>query len=367
MLAQIQRIAVSLFVVAVFFISQSFAQTKDSGSFKISGYIDAYYASYTDSVGTNNYQKFPVISPRSNVFGLNIFQLTAQYNSNKLRSTATIHYGDIPTSAWSSVFNLIQEASLGIRLNKKIWLDAGFFKTHIGTEALLPKDNIVSSLSIITFYEPFFQAGIKLSYNVDEKLFLALHVLNGYNTFVDNNKKKSIGISFTYLFGDKGSIGYYNLFGDETRDSISSSHVRFLNNVVFTYQLTSKIKVLIGGDVITQQNAAITNPKKTALVYGGIATFKYQVTNKFGVYSRGEIFSDKDGFLSGIIKDKQNKLTGFKLWGITAGMEYKPTDNSYIRLEGRQLQMNKDQEIFRWNGKDLSQRLEMMFHAGVFF
>lgn len=367
MLAQIQRIIVSLFVIALSFISQSYAQDKDSGSFKISGYADAYYAGYTDSVGTNNYQKFPVISPRSNAFGLNIFQLTAQYNSSKLRATATIHYGDIPASAWSPVFNLIQEANLGIRLSKKIWLDAGFFKTHIGTEALLPKDNIASSLSIITVYEPWFQAGIKLSYNPTDKLSLCLHVLNGYNIFVENNKKKSIGISFTYLFGDKGSIGYYNLLGDETPDSISSSHVRFLHNVVFTYQLTPKFKVILGGDIITQQHSAISSPAKTAAIYGAIATFKYQIMPKYGVYMRGEVFSDKDGFLTGIIKDKTNTLTGFKLWGITAGMEFKPTDNSYIRLEGRILQMDKYQEIFRWNGKDVSQRWEMMLHAGVFF
>jgi hypothetical protein len=166
------------------------AQVKDStASFKISGYADAYYAYYSDSVGTNKYQKFPVISPKSNVFGLNIFQLTAQYTSEKIRAVGTLHYGDIPVSAWSPVYNFIQEANVGFHVCKKIWIDAGFFKTHIGTEALLPKDNIASSLAIITVYEPWFQAGVKLSYAPNDKLSLCLHLLNGYNTFVDNNGK----------------------------------------------------------------------------------------------------------------------------------------------------------------------------------
>ena len=349
------------------FHGTGFAQKKDSSSFKISGYVDAYYALYTDSAGTNNYQKFPVISPKNNAFGLNIFQLTGQYNSKKLRATATIHYGDIPSSAWSPVLNLIQEANFGIRVSKKIWVDAGLFKTHIGTEALLPKDNIASSLAIITFYEPWFQAGVKLSYLPNDNLTVCLHVLNGYNSFVENNKKKSIGLAVSYLLGEKGSIGYYNLYGDETPDSIHISHTRFLHNLVFTYQVTKKLKVLIGGDLISQQNSAITNAKKTAVVYGAIATLKYQFTPTFGAYARGEMFNDDDGFLTGVITDTNNKLTGFKLWGITAGLEYKPTENSFIRLEGRQLQMNKNQEIFRWKDKNESQRFEMMLHAGVWF
>jgi len=208
----------TFYLVIFFSVITCLAQEKDSAStFKISGYVDAYSAYYTDSVGTNNYQKFPVISPRNNVFGLNIIQFTGQYTSDKLRAIATVHFGDIPASAWSPVFNVIQEANMGIRLGKKVWLDAGLFKTHIGTEALLPKDNIVSSLSIITVYEPWFQAGAKLTYTPNDNLTLCLHLLNGYNTFVETNSSKSLGMAVTYLLGKRGSIGYYNLIGEEFR------------------------------------------------------------------------------------------------------------------------------------------------------
>lgn len=367
MQSQIQRIIVLLLLTGIFFTAKSFAQKKKSVTFKLSGYMDVYYAGYTDSVETNTYQKFPVISPKNNWLGLNIVQLTAQLSSNRFRSTVTLHYGDIPLSAWSPSLNLIQEANIGVKLGKKIWLDAGFFKTHIGTEAFVPKDNIASSLSIITFYEPWFQTGVKLAYTPNDKLFFCLHALLGYNTFVENNKKKSFGISASYTFNDKGSIGYNNLFGDETPDSIHSSHFRFLHNLVFNYQVTPKFKVQIGGDLISQRRSGIIDSNKTAIAYGGIATLKYQLIPKFGIYARGEIFDDKDGFLTGIINDTKNKLTGFKLWGITAGLEYKPEENTFIRLEGRQLQMDKNQQIFRWKSKDQSNRIELMLHAGYYF
>ncbi len=371
-----QNVFLTVFLFSSFF--NSFAQQKDTShvneienklpeSIKISGYIDTYYAYYTDSVGTNNCQKIPDVSPKSNQFGINIFQITAQYSSEKVRAIGTLHYGDIPSAAWSTDFNMIQEANVGVRIAKKIWIDAGFFKTHIGTEALLPKDNITSSLSVITFYEPWWQAGFKLSYTPSDKLLLCLHVLNGYNIFIDNNKSKSYGLSVVYILGEKGSIGYYNLIGEESPEGIAGNHMRFLNNLVFNYQFTKKLKANIGVDYISQQNSVITDTTKTASIYSGIITLKYQIKPKFGIYVRGETFSDKDGFLTGVITDDKGKKSGYICNGATLGFEYKPTDNSFIRVEGRDLMMNASQKIFRTDGKNTNSRLEAMINFGISF
>ncbi len=336
-------------------------QSKDSTSgFKISGYTDVYYARYSDSVGQGNYQKFPVISPRNNEIGLNIIQLTGQYTSEKIRAIVTLHYGDIPASAWSPQFNMIQEANAGIKLGKKVWLDAGFFKTHIGTEALLPKDNIASSLSIITTYEPWFQSGVKLTYLPNDKFLFCLHVLNGYNVFVDNNSRKSVGVSFLYTMNDKFNFGYYNLIGNELPDSVKGPHVRFLNNFVFNYQLTPKLKAQAGFDYIGQQNSGFIDKTKYASVYSAIVALKYQVVTKFGFYGRFEWFDDKEGFLSG-------QTNRYDPCGVTLGLEFKPTDNSYIRLEGRELIMNESEKIFRTDGQYTNIRYEGMINIGVWF
>ena len=63
----------------------------------------------------------------------------------------------------------------------------------------------------------------------------------------------------------------------------------------------------------------------------------------------------------------ENIITGLNLWGVTLGAEYKPTDNSYIRLEARQLQTESSQKIFHWKNEDTNSRLEMMLHLGVSF
>ena len=354
--------------IGLFCNTPCIAQANDSiPKLTIGGYADAYYAYYTDSVGPGNFQKFPAISPRSNSFGLNVAQITEQYTSNKIRSTATLHFGDLPNAAWSPIYNYIQEANVGVRLSKKFWIDAGFFKTHIGTEGLLPKDNIASSISIITFYEPWWQSGFKFSYTPSDKFQAAVFLENGYNQFVATNNKKALGMLFVYNIGTKGSIGYYNFIGDGTPDNVRTSHLRFLNNLVFTYAFGEKFKMILGVDYISQQHSSLADSTKSAFVYSSILTLNYKFTPKWGIYYRIETFSDADGFLTGTIINTENKVTGYMLTGMTLGMEYKPTDNSYIRLEGRNLQMNATQPIFYSNGQATSGRGEIMLNTGIWF
>ncbi|HEX7414610.1 MAG TPA: outer membrane beta-barrel protein, partial [Bacteroidia bacterium] len=151
--------------------------------------------------------------------------------------------------------------------------------------------------------------------------------------------------------------------GDDAPDSLSQ--LRTYHNLFLNYQ-KNKFKMQIGGDFGTQMNSDTTG-KKMATMFSALATFRYAFTSKFGIYTRGEIFNDPSGFLYGRVYDKTNKNTGLKLWGATLGAEYKPTDNSYIRLEGRQLQSDANQEIFRWNGKNTNVRQEVMIHMGYYF
>ncbi len=343
------------------------AENKDSATIKVSGYVDAYYAYYTDSVGIGNYQKFPSVDARSNSFGLNHAMITAQYDGDKFRGIVTAHYGDIPRSAWSSTFNGIMEAHAGVRLCSKLWLDAGFFRTHTGAEGLLPKENFTSSVSVSTYFEPYYESGFRLDYHPSSKLSIDLYFLNGYNIYEDNNDKKSLGLNLTYAFNDNANIGYTNYIGDDTplgADTIS--HNRIFQNIFANYQV-GKLKMQVGVDYILQQNSNIIKQNKTVDCLSGVLSFKFQTTHKFADYMRFELFNDPNGFMAGIITDKNNELTGLKLYGITYGLELKPIDNAYIRLEARELIMDKNQEIFQWNNKPQHNRHEVLLNLGISF
>jgi len=119
------KASVCVLLISILYSNSLSAQDSAKHSLiSYSGYIDAYAAHYTDSVGQGNYQKFPSVSPRSNQMGLNVAMFTAKYSAQKIRATATLHFGDIPASAWSSKYNIIQEANTGLLLCKNLWLDA---------------------------------------------------------------------------------------------------------------------------------------------------------------------------------------------------------------------------------------------------
>lgn len=350
-------------------ISTCDAQKDSVKGIQLSGYVDAYYALYSDYAGAGKFQKFGAVSPISDNIGLNIAQLTASYNSNIVRSTVMVQAGDIPRAAWSPVYNYIQEANAGIKATKHIWIDAGFFKTHIGTESLLPKDNICSSVSIITFYEPWWQSGARITYTPSDKFTGALYVVNGYNQFVAINKKKAFGLALTYNISDKFSIGCYNLFSDDTPDSVSISHWRLLNNVVFNFDISKKLKAQIGADYIIQEHSDTTYIPgyirySNAFASSLIVALKYQCFKRFAIYGRFEDLNDPKRIITPLDGDDN---PSFNLTGETFGIEYKPTESTYIRLEGRQLQMTQDEKIFYSNGAYTNERQEAMIDMGISF
>ncbi len=365
----LNKIRVILFTIisGALFNGKVLAQKADSAVIRLSGYVDAYYGYYTDSVGDGNFQRFPSIAPRSQQFGLNTAMITASYDAEKVRGQASFHFGDISRSAWSATYPNIMEVHAGVRLCKQLWVDAGFFRTHFGTEGLLPIENICSSVSIGTFHEPYYEAGARVQYNPNDKFSINLYVLNGYNLYEDNNKKKSFGLLATYTLGNKGNIGYSNYIGDDTPTAADSiSHLRIHNNLFVNYQF-GKLKAQVGGDFCVQEHSQIANPKNSATMYSGLASVKYQCCPKFAVYARGEVFNDPEGFMGGIITDTTGLLTGYKLWAVTAGMEYKPTGNSYIRLESRNIEMDGAQQVFHWKGDAEDSRLEIILNMGIAF
>ncbi len=289
-----------------------------------------------------------------------------------------MQYGDVPRALWSPVYNYIQEANGGVKLSKNLWIDAGFFRTHIGTESMLARDNFCSAQSVISWSEPFYQSGIRLTYTPCEKFTGALLIVNGSNQFIPANKKKALGLALTVTPSSEISIGYYNLLSDDTPDSISMSHWRLWNNFVINWTISAKIKFQAGADFITQQNAridyALNTPNySTALAYGTIISFRYQfssntknLSSKFSIHARFESFYDPQGIISSADNYYFNN-PALQLIGETFGLEFKPTDNSFIRIEGREIETAKDEEIFYSDGKYSSSRGEVMLNMGVSF
>ena len=71
--------------------------------------------------------------------------------------------------------------------------------------------------------------------------------------------------------------------------------------------------------------------------------------------------------LTGPTENQNHELVGLDILGTTAGIEYNPILNSYVRLEGRLLQTDKNETVFYPLQGDAHQRLELNIGMGVWF
>lgn len=340
---------------------------ESSGKTNLEAYLSTYYAYYNDSVGIGNYQKFPTSAPTSNRFSINMLMVKAKYNSNKLRGTFALHTGDIASSAWSTEFNFIQEANIGFKLVEGVWIDAGFFRTHLGVESIQPRENITTSISTTTYYEPYFLSGAKLTAKLSNKLTLQTGIFNGFNTFVETNSNKTFSFSAVYDANEHLSIVFNTLFCDETPDYQILKQPRIYNNLYFTYK--SK-KWDLGGEINygLEQNAGLINTSETAYIFSSLLVSRYHFNKKLSIYGRGEYFLDRNEILTGPVFNSNHKLVGLDLVGGTGGFEFKPIYNSYLRIEWRRIiTLESDEKVFYFNGVFHQFRDEIIASLGFWF
>lgn len=344
-----------------------YKQEYDStGKLTFSGYIDAYYSYYADSVGTGGYCKFPTSSPRNNQFGLNLAQFGMRYESQRFHATGTVFFGDMPESAWSPKMNFIQEANAGFRVIKKLWFDAGFFRTHIGLESIQPRENITTSFALTTYFEPYYMSGAKLTWQQSEKLAFQLNAFNGFNTFVETNNTKSYGASISYTPSEKWSHTINTIVTDESPSSYPQSQWRSYTNYIGVMK-SNRVTLGIEGNFGVQQNTSLVDSTATATMCSGIFATKYRFTSTFAGYGRMEGFYDPNEMLTGPVENSDHALVGLEVVGLTLGLEYKPIPNSYLRLESRYLHTRADEKIFFYNNRSLNYRWEAMLNLGVWF
>jgi hypothetical protein len=324
----------------------------------VSGYVSTYYAWYDDELKPNGFAQFPTLAPRKNQFSLNMALLQVHYNNYQWRSTISLHYGDVPESSWPRVFNLLQEAHAGFKIVRRLWFDAGFFKTHVGLESFQPRENIASSMSIPNFYDPYFFSGAKLTFNASSKLILQAGVFNGYNEYLDDNSDKAVTLTLNYNPIDHISITYNVLTCDETPDWNRYRHRRLYNNLFATFIYN---RFTLGTDLNfgIQQHSDLNDSTRSAQLFGAVLVGKYEITRMFDVYARGEYFSDPNKILTGALN------TGNFIQGVTVGGEIKPLKTVRLNFEWRILQC--DTRIFQRDQRPTNQRNEFIFGLDVWF
>jgi len=360
-----------LIILLIGFISSSAQEKEKKGllagfpeELTLSGYADAYIAYDTDK--GNLLRQFSVIAPNRDEFRINLAVLALRYSSKLIRGNIALQFGDVPKLNWPQAPNeylqFIQEANIGVTPGKNSWVDAGYFLTHIGAEGIIPKYNFFTSVSLLTYYEPIYQSGIKYSFT-GKKFYTSLMLLNGYNVLADNNKNKSFGLQVGYKPNDKVDFTFNNITGNEMPTG-TAGKTRIYNNLVVKIFPSEKLDVILCGDFCLQDKSKIDDSTAAGSMFSAFASMKYRATKNISLMLRGEIFQDKDAVMSPVYAIAGESSSGLKAFGVSVGTEYNPTPSSYFRLEGRYLSTDSNQNIF-YDGQHT--RTEVILSGGIEF
>jgi hypothetical protein len=199
--------------------------------------------------------------------------------------------------------------------------DFGQFVTSAGAEVIEANSNWNYSRSLLFAWAiPYYHFGLRTSTPVTKTWTVGLQVVNAWNTVWGNNDMKNVGVT-SALTKTKytWSVNYYvgpNHLG-------TSSGVRNLIDTTLLLTPNAKVNFYINGDYGRDNNATGGGFNQW---YGLAGAAHIQLSSKFAISPRIEIFDDQNGFSTGTIQTvKEGTITG----------EYKYNDHFIGRLEYR--------------------------------
>jgi putative OmpL-like beta-barrel porin-2 len=331
-----------LMVILLIFSKNAVAEDSNNNSdFKFSGYTDGSYNYLLNSKQFTSGTNDRVFDINENGFTLQQASLTLAYQPKQGfgglfnpvigRDTYTFaQYGWNPDYGSQWVGFAIPQAFLQYSVNSFI-LMAGNFLAIVGAESLQPINDTNFSRSILYGYaEPFTVTGLRAIYSINDKLNFIIGINDGWDNIRDWSRRKTLELGLAYTINPIFSFSLQGYTGQERATPASDfgpDGIRSLIDFVGTINATKKLSFVINYDYGWQTKASLPEGNLAEAVWQGIAGYiNYKFNEKWLSSIRGEIFSDRNGFRTGV-------LQCWKELTLTFG--YIPIKNLELRAETR--------------------------------
>lgn len=339
------RLILSMFIVVMLFSAKVFAADSTATSatpITWNAFIDVYYTrDFNDpSNRQNGLRNFDIYE---NQVTLSLADLTVQKQAQPVGFKIELGFGT--TSDWvntASTFgtnsptmaNVMQAyGTVVVPIGAGLTVDAGKFVTHMGNEVIISQSNWNYSRSyLFTFAIPYYHTGVRLTYPVASNLTAAVHIVNGWNSVIDNNKFLSLGATLSYSPTSTTSLVFNGMWGHENLTSTSLDTIltengsRDVYDFILTQQLSDAFSVAVNADY------GQTGTTRGLAMWKGVALYgRYALSAKSALALRGEVYYDPSfgGYTTGAGFPKAT----FQEYTLT--YELHPYDPLLIRVEGR--------------------------------
>ncbi|HUI30765.1 MAG TPA: porin [Candidatus Acidoferrales bacterium] len=303
-----------------------------------SGFVDVYYSKNFNGP-SNQWNQLRNFDFYENQFALNLAKLTIQEQAQPVGFRVDLGIGtgnDIvqgllnpltgATTPSMSTLNLVEQAYLTavIPVGSGLTVDIGKFATMMGYEVIESNGNWNYSRSLMFAWAiPYYHMGMRLTYPVTSSFTVALHIVNSWNTVVDNNKSKSVGLEFSYSPTPTTSITVNGMSGFEQPTGVPYGK-RDVAELIATQQVGDNLSFALDVTYGRERYLGSLQIWKGTAVYA-----KYNLDSKSDIALRGEVYYDPNDYTTFVTFPKAT----FK--EITATYEYRPWDPIILRLEAR--------------------------------
>ncbi|NJO01090.1 MAG: outer membrane beta-barrel protein [Bacteroidia bacterium] len=138
-------------------------EKEEKAEITVGGYVDAYYGyNFAQPEGSVPYF---VSMARHNEVNINLAFVDVRYTSPNVRARFAPGFGTYMNANYANeegVLKNLLEASVGVRLVKNIWLDAGILPSPYTNEGPISKDQLMYTRSFAPEYVPYYLAGARL-------------------------------------------------------------------------------------------------------------------------------------------------------------------------------------------------------------
>jgi hypothetical protein len=315
------------------------AQVLDASGVSLSGHIDTSYTALSGKGMFTSGTADRVFDANRNSFNVQAVDLTVSKLPAEgigglvdvtLGKDAAVIASSGTLTSLNQTYDLtqayLQYASGGLTVT------GGKFATDTGAEVIKATGNTNFSRSILFGYAiPFTHTGMRATYKFSDTLSVTGGVNNGWDEVVDIHPNKTVELgavlspakAFTLSVMDHRGVEQV-VFG---APGIQGN--RNLLDVVATITATDNLNFVVNYDNGSQENGGNNGapvPGTTAKWDGWAAYANYQFSELWRVSVRGETFSDKNGYRTGVTqKWKEGTLT----------LAYMPSKSAELRGEIR--------------------------------
>lgn len=317
---------------------------------EISGFVDAYYG-YNFNTPSSRQAQLRNFDVQHHSFSLNLAELALEKKpvaDSRGGFRIDFDYGHQAAMVnaaepGGSTYQNVGQAYVSYLAPSGLQLDFGKFYSPVGYEGIKTKDNWNYSRSLVyALAEPYYHAGLRANYIINDHVSVAGFLVNGWNNVQDNNGAKTIGGQITLK--PSGALTLVETYLGGPEQTGDNSHWRHISDSILTYTATPTISLAANYDYGREAIAGST------VTWQGVAGYlRYQPNAWFAITPRAEYYDDHDGVSTGVTQ---------KLTDLTATAEFKHKDGVTMRVEYRRDMSNKT--FFEKNASSLAKHQDTL-------